>query len=215
LASGHRRLSPAGELQHLAKQMHRASFVAMAVGLVACDANLERTFDLVTGRQSNLVVLRDKPTQIGPEPAAFAAGREPMKVLGEWSSLCFVLRGDTPLRDTNVMDRIFGEAMGRAQVKVQLTLADGNTVALGPPMQAWSLEGKVLPSSELSACAGTLCKANLPVGSVVSKIEVSADVPLTVQGIYWSSETDLPKPPAAKSQTAAASTPVTRSSCSE
>ena len=193
--------------------MHRLSFIAFPLLLAACDVNMEKAFDLFTGRESNLVVLLAEPVQFGPTSTVLVSSKEPMKVLGEWSSICLALRGDTPLQDSKVMERLFAEAMGNAKVKVELTLSNGARVALGPPLQAWSLYGKVVERDELSACASTPCRQNLPVGALVTKVEVSADPPLTVRGIYWQSETDLPKPPSAEKQVASASAPA-RSACS-
>ena len=137
-----------------------------------------------------------------------------MKVLGEWSSLCFSLRGDFPLQDPQAMDRQFAESMGNAKIKVELTLSDGARVALRPPLQAWSLRGKVVEQNELSACASTPCKSDLPIGAQVSQVEVSAEPPLTVRGVYWQSESDLPKPTSGKKQVSSASSPKGRSACS-
>jgi hypothetical protein len=194
--------------------MHRVLLAALALVLIACDGGVEKAFDLVTGRETNVVVLVDKPTQLGPSSATFSSSKEPMKVLGEWSSLCLSLRGDVPLQEAKVMDRVFAEALGNAKVKVELTLANGARVTLRHPLQAWSMHGRIVERNELSACASTPCKTELPVGAQVSKVDPSSDLPLTVQGIYWKSETDLPKPPSAKQQVASASSPKARSACS-
>ncbi len=194
--------------------MHRVALAALVFLLVACDASVEKAFDFVIGRESSVVVLRDRPTQLGPTPTTFTPGKQPMKVLGEWSSLCFSLRGEVPLQDATVMDRLFAEAMGNSKVKVELTLANGARTALRQPLQAWSLHGRILERNELSACASTPCKMGLPVGTQVIKVDVSADLPLKVQGVFWQSETDVPKPPPAKEQVTSASSPKTHSACS-
>ena len=194
--------------------MHRASIITASLLLAACDASVEKTLDVFTSRQANLVVLLAKPTQLGPTPKVLVSSTEPMKVLGEWSSLCFSLRGDFPLQDPQAMDRQFAESMGNAKIKVELTLSDGARVALRPPLQAWSLRGKVVEQNELSACASTPCKSDLPIGAQVSQVEVSAEPPLTVRGVYWQSESDLPKPTSGKKQVSSASSPKGRSACS-
>ena len=193
--------------------MHRLLPVALIASLAGCDVNFEKAVDLITGREANVVVLVDKPSQLGPVPRTLASREQPMKVLGEWSSLCLSLRGAVPLQDSKVMDQIFAEAMGKAKVKIELTLSNGTRVGLRQPLQAWSLRGKVVDQDELSACAGTPCRVELPVGAQVSKVDISSDLPLSVQGIYWQSETDLPKPPPDPKNVASSSSPKASSSC--
>jgi hypothetical protein len=203
------------EFSHRAhyNRMHRALHIAIIVLLAACDANFEKAVDLITGRETNVVVLLDKPTQLGPVPRTLASREQPMKVLGEWSGLCLSLRGAVPLQDSKVMDQIFAEAMAKAKVKVELTLSNGTRVGLRQPLQAWSLQGKVVDRHELSACARAPCGVKLPVGLQVSKVDISSDLPLSVQGIYWQSETDLPKPPPDPKNVASSSSPKASSSC--
>jgi hypothetical protein len=198
-----------------AHHMRRLSLAAALPLLVACDSAFEKAFDLAINREANVVVLLRTPTQLGPTTAAFSSTNEAMKVLGERSRVCLSLRGDVPHQDAKVMDRIFSEAMGDAKVKVELTLANGARVKLRQPLQAWSLLGTIVKHNELAACASTPCKAELPVGAQVSEVELSADLPLTIQGVYWSSETDPTKPPLDKQQASSASPPKTSSACSE
>ena len=173
--------------------MYRAPLIALIFALAACDINVEKMVDRMAGREESVVVLLDQPTTLGPSVRTLTPGAEPMKVLGERSSLCLSLRGDIPLQDTKTMDAIFAEAMGKAKVKVELILDNGARVTLRQPLQAWSMFGQILKRDELAACAGTPCKAELPIGAQVSKVEVSADVPLAIQGMYWQSESDTPK----------------------
>jgi hypothetical protein len=193
--------------------MQRVLPVALIVLLAGCDVNFEKVGDLLAGREANVVVLVDKPTQLGPVPRTLASREQPMKVLGEWSSLCISLRGEVPLQDSKVMDQIFAEAIGKAKVKIELTLSNGTRVGLRQPRQAWSLRGKVVEQDELSACAATPCRVELPVGVQVTKVDISSDLPLSVQGIYWQSETDLPKPPPDPKTVASSSSPKASSSC--
>jgi hypothetical protein len=193
--------------------MHRVAVIAFTFALASCDANVEKVFDVMTGRESNLVVLLDRSVQLRSEATALSSDKELMKILGEWSSVCLSLRSNVPLQDAKMMDQIFAEAMGNAKVKVELTLSSGAVVTLSQPLQAWSMTGKIAGRNELSACASAPCKAKLPVGTQVSKIDITTDVPLTVQGIYWTSEKDLSKPPATKSQATSASSPTSRSAC--
>ena len=193
--------------------MHRLALVLPALLLSGCDLNPEKVIDLLMGRETNTVVLVKQPMLLNPE-VSILTSQEPMKVLGEWTSLCLSLRGGIPMQDAKEMDRVFEEAMHNTRVKVYLTLSNGNRVALRPPLQAWSMRGKVVEHDELSACASTPCKAELPVGTQVTKVEISADRPLQVQGIFWESERGVNEKPAFPSQTDAASAPKKASSCS-
>jgi hypothetical protein len=136
-------------------------------------------------------------------PSTFTSA-EPMKVLGEWTSLCLVLKDGTPLQAQAQMDKIFSDALGGAKIKTTLLLTDGSRVALNEPMQAWSRTGRVLPHDEFSACASAGCGVNLPNGALVKAVEVSSSPPVKVRGVFWQSEQDLPKkPPPANSSTVA------------
>lgn len=197
------------------RRLRNLAVIACALPVVGCDGAPEKLFDLIdalSGREKNLVVLARQPVLLTPEPAVLTSS-ETMKVVGEWTSLCLSLRGGIPLQDTSTMDQAFAAAMQNARVSVQLVLANGDRVALRPPLPAWSMRGKVLGNDELAACAGTPCKAELPVGTQVARIEVSSEPALTVQGIYWQSERgpleEATPPPVA----AAASAPRARPSC--
>jgi hypothetical protein len=194
--------------------MHRLPIVIAALSFSGCDLNPEKAADFFTGRETNVVVLAKQPVMLRPEVATLTS-QEPMKVLGEWTSLCFALKSGMPLQDSKQMDRAFEEAMQSAKVRVYLTLTNGDRVALRQPLQAWSMGGTILGRDELSACASTPCKAELPVGAQVAKVEVSSEPPLQVQGVFWKSEKGpLEKPVAPSAQAATASAPKGPSSCS-
>jgi hypothetical protein len=193
--------------------MHRLPIVFAAFLFSGCDLNPEKAFDLITGRETNVVVLAKQPVMLTPN-AVTLTSQEPMKVLGEWTSLCFSLKGGTPLQDSKQMDRTFEEAMQSAKVRVYLTLTNGDRVALRQPLPAWSMSGTILGRDELSACASTPCTAELPVGAHVSKVEVLSEPPLQVLGVFWKSEKGpLEKPAAPSPQAATASAPQRPSSC--
>lgn len=202
--------------------MKRNLFIALLLLLSGCDTKQELDLEIafggaleaLFGRETHVVVLADKPTQLGSSPHTLASDQNPMRVLGERSSLCLALRGGVQDQNIEVMDRLFTEAMGSANVTVELTLSDGTRIPLGKPMQAWSLRGNVIKKNELSACASARCKVDLPVGSQVSQISITSDAPLSVQGIYWQSQPDLQQPPPASKQVADSSRPKTRSGCS-
>lgn len=187
--------------------------MVLLISLADCDVNFEKVVDLMTGREENVVVLADEPTLLGPAALALASKEQPMKVLGEWSSICLALRGSVPLQDSKVMDQLFAEAMGNSKLKIELTLSNGTRVGLRQPLQAWSMRGKIFEQDELSACAGIPCASRPPNGAQVSKVSISSDLPLNVQGVYWHSETDLPKPAPESKKVEVSSSPKAISSC--
>jgi hypothetical protein len=162
--------------------------------LVGCDAAADKFFDAISGRQTNLVLLSKQPVTLSPAPVTFAS-TEPMKVLGEWTSVCLVLRDGIPLQPQPQMDRILSEAMHGAKVSTTLELSDGTRVTLHEPMEGWQHVGRILSRDELSACASASCEAVLPRGATVKTVEISANSALQVRGIYWQSELGPNEPP--------------------
>ena len=192
--------------------MPRLPILVTTLLVSACDFNPEQALDRLSGREVNLVILAKQPVLLTPEVKSFSS-QEQMKVVGEMTSMCFALRGGIPLQDSKVMDQAFQASMQNAKIKVVVVLSNGDRVTLHQPLQAWSMHGKVIKNDELSACASTPCKSELPPGSQVAKIEVSSEPTLQVQGVYWESERaplEKPTPPAA---TAAASAAKGKSSC--
>jgi hypothetical protein len=102
------------------------------------------------------------------------------------------------------MNKLFDSALAGAKVKATVLLTDGSTVTLSEPMQAWSRSGRVVAQGELSACASAGCGVSLPAGGVVKSVALSATPGLEVRGVFWQSESDLPKapPPGPSSQVA-------------
>ena len=168
------------------------------LALAGCDASLDKGFDLISGRETNLVVLAKQPVVLTEKPIILSA-TESMKVLGEWTSLCIVLQDGIPLQPQPTMDGIFKTALGGAKVRVDVVLGDGARVALHEPMQGWSRSGRVLPRDELSACASTGCESRLPIGATIQSVEVSATPKLKVWGIFWQSVRGLDEKPSAPS----------------
>jgi hypothetical protein len=166
--------------------MLRTSLIVLALIASGCDPNSRKLFDVLTGHDSTVVVLAARPMVITAQTATLTSS-EVMKVIGEWTSVCLALRGGLPLQHSTVMDHEFDAAMHGARVRVVLELTNGDRVSLAQPMMAWNMDGKIVKSNELSACASP-CDTKLPVGTQVSKIDVSSDSPLAVQGVYWSSE---------------------------
>lgn len=152
------------------------------------DRGLETLIDILTGRERNLVVLAGGPVTV-PRESLVLTSAEPMKVLGrDWTSLCFALKGGVQLADADTMDRGFRQAWQGGRVSIHITLGNGERIALGRPMQSWSSSGAIFDRDELAACASAVCGTSLPIGSQITQVEISADPPLRVQGIYWRSE---------------------------
>jgi hypothetical protein len=162
-----------------------AMLVAPIIG--GCGSSSQNAFENLTGHDSNVVVLAKQPILIAGARTTLTSS-EVMKVNGESTSVCFSLRGGLPLQNSDVMDREFARAMHGARVRVVIELTTGERVALDQPLMAWNMFGKIVKSDELSACASIPCSTKLPVGARVSRIEVSSEPSLAVQGIYWSSE---------------------------
>jgi hypothetical protein len=192
----------------------RLLIVAAVLPLAGCDAvldGLDRVFRALDGRDRQLVILAPQPVVLTDKPAVFS-GSEPLKVVGEWTSLCLVLRGDVPLQQQSTMDQIFSAALSGAKVRVNVVLNDGARISLHEPMQGWSRSGRILPRNEFSACASASCGSHLPVGAIVKRLEVSATPKLEVRGIFWQSEQG-PNEKARTSPTTTAQRPNEQSKC--
>src|SRR4030095_6461793 len=172
----------------------RACTILLSVSLlVACDGGFEKAVTSLFDSKANMVVLANDPVTLQPTPEVFTS-TEQMSVLGEWSSICLVLRGGVPLDSSSVMDAKVAEALAGSKVDVVVYLSDGSHKSLQPPMVGWRKYGSVLPKDELSACAAAACGSRLPTGSIVTKVEIAARPNLAVKGVYWQSLPDLPPP---------------------
>ena len=158
-----------------------------ASAITGCDSAADKLFAAMSGREVNLVVLAKQPVTLSETPSTFASA-EPIKVLGESTSLCLVLRDGVALQAQPQMDEIFSNALRGAKVKAAIVLSDGSKVVLNEPMQGWALSGRVLAKGELSACASASCGVSLPKGALVKSVELSAAPSVEVRGIFWQSE---------------------------
>ena len=189
------------------------ALITVATVLVGCDSAADKVFDAISGRQANIVILSKQPVTLSPAPVTFASA-EPLKVLGEWTSVCLVLKDGIPLQPQNQMDKILSEALAGAKVNARLELSDGSRVTLDHPMEAWEHFGRILSHDELSACASARCSTILPRGATVKSIEISADPAVNVRGIYWHSEAGLNEPAAPSASSTARSTQGGQANCS-
>ena len=184
-------------------QPARAIVLTVAVtAFVGCDSAADKLFDAISGRQTNLVILSKQPVTLAPAPLTLTS-TEPMKVLGEWTSVCLVLRDGITLKPQPQMDRILSEALRGAEVNMTLELSDGSRVALHRPMLGWEHIGRILPQDELSACASASCAAVLPRGATVKSVEISANPSVEVRGVYWQSQLGPDEPRGASDTTKA------------
>lgn len=188
--------------------------VAAVLALTGCDAildGLDKVFGTSNNRERQLVILAPQPVVLTDKPVVFS-GTEPLKVVGEWTSLCLVLKDGIPMQERAAMDKIFSAALSGSKVRVNVVLNDGTRIALHEPMQGWSRSGRILPRNELSACASASCSSRLPVGAIVKSLEVSATPKLEVRGVFWQSEQGSNEK-AGKSATTTAQNPNEQSKC--
>ncbi|MFA6902213.1 MAG: hypothetical protein WC236_03925 [Gallionellaceae bacterium] len=191
--------------------MLRFTLLVTAFFVSGCDFNLDKAVDLYSGREVNLVILESNPVQLTPKVTMFTS-QTPMKIVGELTFVCLALRGGIPMQDSKVMNQVFETTMNNSKVKVVIVLASGDRVTLHQPLSAWNMHGTIIKNDEMSACASTPCKTELPAGSLVTKVEISSEPALQVQGVYWTSEmSPLEKPPSPA--TTPASAVKVKSSC--
>ena len=112
--------------------MLRTTLLLCMLLLIGCDFSPGKVLDATLGRSSHQVVFAAKPIQLSEQVVAFTPS-EPMKVLGEWSSVCLVLRDQLPLQDAKVMDAAFSAALRSARVQVDIVLSSGDRLALRRP----------------------------------------------------------------------------------
>jgi hypothetical protein len=171
-----------------------AAILAACAALAACDAAVDRLASRIGG--DRIIVMAPTPFTLTNRTIEIVAP-EPMEVLGHWTSVCLVLAGD--VAHSGSMDAKFAELMHNAKVNVTVQLGDGSRMPLSAPMPGWRKSGAILTSNELAGCASAGCLPSLPKGSFVTKVALSAEPELAVQGVYWASSPDLPSKPSASS----------------
>ena len=165
----------------------RSLFVAISFALLSgCDQQMGELMDALAGTETNTVVLMNEPVVIDSSGLTLG-GTDPMKVVGETSSLCLVLTSGVPLGPRTEMDRQFQKAMQGAVIDATVTTRAGESFDLTRTGQAWSKYGEVLAGDELSACLSCGCGRSPRVGSEIAEIVVRSSPQLEVQGIYWKS----------------------------
>jgi len=164
-----------------------AAITLLPLLLAGCDRLFDELSRVLWGVETTVTIIAAAPMKVSPAPTRFDLP-EPAKVVGTVAHVCLSLRGDLPLGSPEVMTAEFKNLMRGASVTVVATTTEGKTVTLSKPSQAWSKSGKIEKRDELAACvrAPEAVEA-LPVGTKISRIEVSATTPVDVRGLYWES----------------------------
>jgi hypothetical protein len=111
-----------------------------------------------------------------------------MKVLGHWSSVCFVV-GDGVASADATPDK-FKRRLNGVTISVSVRLSDGSRRQLSAPMPAWRKSGAIAGDNELAGCASPGCLDSLPKDSFVTAVELSAQPSFGIRGVYWWSAPD-------------------------
>lgn len=131
------------------------------------------------------VALSSRPFELDAQGQTFTS-KDQMKVLG-MSNACVVLKKHYPTAPQAQMDRDFESLLQGADVSATLIAENGQAYHLGSPGQAWSLDGAISSSSELSACVSSAGNAEAPEGAVIKSVHIKSDKHLSVLGAYWQS----------------------------
>jgi hypothetical protein len=109
-----------------------------------------------------------------------------MKALGI-SSACVVLKAHYPMAPQPQMDRDFESRLQGADISAKLIAINGTEYRLTGANQAWSLDGPISSSEELSACVSSAGGVEIPKGTIIKSVHIQSDKPLAVLGAYWQS----------------------------
>ena len=164
----------------------RALLLIAAVILSGCDYVASKLTLIFPDDDKNVVVL-SKGEILLPQAAITLGSSEAMRVIGEQTMVCVVLRDGVALADQPTMDEKLRNALGGAKLTVDVVLSDGQRVPFSKPIQGWNRTGKVLAKGELSACVGPGHGVELLPGAVASSVELSSVPSLAAKGVYWES----------------------------
>lgn len=167
----------------------RATAIVLATCAVlsACDAAVDTVASRIA--RDKIIVMAPAPLMLTVRPMEIVAA-QPMEVLGEWTSVCLVLKDGVPHSDA--MDAEFTAAMHNSKVSASVLLSDGSRMSLSAPSPGWRRSGAILRRDELAGCASAGCLPRLPKGAFVTQVMLTAEPDLPVQGVYWISSPDLP-----------------------
>jgi hypothetical protein len=162
-------------------------FLPLVVLVIAgCDQRVDQLLEKLAGYETNTVVLVKGPTVVG-STGLILRSAQPMKVVGDSSSLCLVLKSGVSLGPQVVMNKLFEESLRGADVTALLRMKSGKTIRLSKPGQAWDKYGHVTSSEEQSACFSCACGVQPTVGDEVAEATVNSTPPIKILGIYWES----------------------------
>ena len=163
------------------------SFVLLLSG---CNNDANESLDFIFGRKTNTVVLVNKPITIGKKAMHFDTNKK-AKIISSNSAVCVSLRGNFPLAPVEKMDKEYERLTNGTQIYAKVYTESGSIIEVNGHMQAWKKYGVIEKNDELSACLNLNCKKEkLSNGAIVNSIEISADKPIEVKGLYWTSSNE-------------------------
>jgi hypothetical protein len=155
------------------------SFLALATG---CDQPSKVTMQLAGW---DTAILSSQPFELNPQRRTFTSTKQ-MKALGI-SSVCVVLKTSYPMAPQPQMDRDFESLLQGEDILATLIGVNGTEYRLTGANQAWSSDGPISSSEELSACVSNAGGVEIPEGTVIKSVQIQSDKPLAVLGAYWQS----------------------------
>ena len=170
--------------------MRRILVVLAFLVLAGCDRVAHEIHKLLSMKDTNLVVLSDKPMLLDSRSVRF----QPVSaaITGDKSnSICMVLGENVPLESMKKMNARFQSYMKGVDVTAIARTVDGKEIGFGRPNLSWSKFGEVLNQDELSACLQLDCGCSIDKGVRLSEITIRATDELSIKGVYWKS-TDAP-----------------------
>lgn len=140
---------------------------------------------LVQAQGWDIAVLSAEPFELDAQGRSFASAK-PMKALGI-SQVCVALKARYPMPAPPQMERDVEDLLQGAVLSATLTAANGTTYRQTGAYPAWTREGVISSSEELSACISIIDTTRVPEGTGIASVLIQSDRPLTVLGAYWQS----------------------------
>lgn len=160
--------------------------------LAGCDRLSDEVSRLFWGIESTFTVVSQSPVTLSPMPIRFEF-QEPLRVVGSIAQVCASMRGGFPQSSLpDPMKAEFESMMRGASISALVTTTNGKTIALRASLRGWRKHGRIEEKNELAVCVHASQKLqDLPIGTKISRIEVSSSAPLDVRGLYWESSNEL------------------------
>ena len=166
--------------------MLRRLFLLSCILVSGCDQSFDQLFDWLSGQDTQRVVIKETPFVLD-RTGLMLSSEKPLRVVGESSSVCLVLKQGVPLLSQPEMDRRFRSVTKDAKFTGWLETTNGERFSINSVGQAWALHGPVTGKGEMSACLSCRCGPTPSVGSQIAKIHVAASKTLKALGVYWES----------------------------